>query len=264
MNKDTVKRILPIIAFIILLIPMATSSLLDLEHERALKKAEKDAQDKIYLTGNFDPSQMENFVEVPEEYSVSGYKMYLRKETLDAFLKMTDLAKKNGIELKVASATRNFDYQKNIWNNKWTGYTLVNGKDLSKEIPDGIERFKKILEYSAAPGASRHHWGTDIDINDANIEYFETEKGGKVYEWLVVNAPFFGFCQTYNLKGSNRPTGYNEEKWHWSYMPLAKDFLKRYKELIKNEDIKGFLGEEYAPSLDLINNYILAINPDCF
>ena len=266
MNKNNIKYFLPAFVFILFLIPIVTSSLLDLKQKIAndlLLKQEQDARDKIYLTGKFDPSQNENFTEIPEEYSISGYKMYLRKETLDAFLKMAEVAKLGGIELKIASATRNFIYQENIWDNKWTGYTLVERKDLSKSIPDGLERFKKILEYSATPGTSRHHWGTDIDLNNANIAYFETKEGKKVYEWLTVNAPIFGFCQPYNLKGSSRPTGYNEEKWHWSYLPLSKDFTKKYKELIKDEDINGFSGEEYVPSLDLMNNYILSINPAC-
>ena len=93
--------------------------------------------------------------------------------------------------------------------------------------------------------------------------YFNSEKGKKEYEWLVKNAPLFGFCQTYNLKGSARGTGYNEEKWHWSYLPLSRTFIQEYKNLIKDEDIKGFLGDKYVPALNLINNYILAINPDC-
>jgi len=189
--------------------------------------------------------------------------MFLRKETLDAFLKMAEAADKDMIDLKIASATRNFDYQRGIWNNKWSGVTLVEGNDLSKSIPDGLERFKKILEYSAAPGTSRHHWGTDIDINGAVPEYFATEKGQKVYEWLTKNAPSFGFCETYNLKGSARGTGYNEEKWHWSYLPLSQTFTQEYKNLIKNEDIKGFLGDEHVTSLDLINDYVLAVNPEC-
>ena len=220
-------------------------------------------QDRIYLSGKFDPSQNEDFTLIPDQYSISGYKMYLRKETLTAFLEMAEAAEKDEIELKIASATRNFDYQKKLWNNKWNGATLVDGKYLSKNTGDVLEKFKKILEYSAVPGTSRHHWGTDIDINDANQEYFETEKGEAVYGWLAKNAPSFGFCQPYNLKGSNRPTGYNEEKWHWSYLPLAKDFTKEYKSLIKNEDIGGFDGDKYVSNFDLINDYVLGINPDC-
>lgn len=252
---------------------MATSSLLDLKQrienekilaeQRAQKQAELDGEMRIYLMGKFDPAVKDDFSPVPDELNIGGYKMYLRDETLDAFLTMRDAARKEKIELKIASATRNFDYQKNIWNNKWTGYTLVDGKDLSKNIPDEKERFKKILEYSAVPGTSRHHFGTDIDINNANLEYFETENGKKVYEWLVNNAPSFGFCQTYNLKGSVRWTGYNEEKWHWSYLPIARNLTQEYKKLIKNEDISGFLGEEYVIKENIIDNYVLSINPDC-
>ena len=228
----------------------------------AKEKREKEAKEKIYLLGKFEPAQREGFVAVPSEYNIAGYKMYLRKEALEAFLDMSALAEHDDIHLKIASATRNFDYQKKIWNDKWTGAKIVEGKDLSKSIPDGLERFKKILEYSAAPGTSRHHFGTDIDINAATPEYFETEEGAKVYEWLTENAPLFGFCQTYNAKGPERLTGYNEEKWHWSYLPLAKNFTQEYKDIITEDDIKGFDGDEYV-SADLVSNYIFGINPEC-
>ena len=260
---------MPILALILFLIPIFTSSLLDLEQKSAnellskQERAQREAEEKIYLTGKFDPSTREDFAVVPRELSTRNYNMYLRKETLDAFLKMAKAASDEEIDLKIASATRNFDYQKNLWNNKWTGVTLVEGKDLSKSIPDGLIRFKKILEYSAAPGTSRHHFGTDIDINGADLEYFETEKGKKTYEWLVKNARSYGFCQTYNLKGSTRGTGYNEEKWHWSYLPLSRTLTEDYKRLIRETDITGFDGDEYVPSLNLINDYVLAINPDC-
>lgn len=260
----------PAIVLILLCVPIATSSLLDLEQRKAnelileQKRIQKEAEKKIYLTGRFDPAQREDFVLIPSKYTTNQSKMYLRKETLDAFLKMREAADKDEIELKIASATRNFDYQKNIWNNKWNGITLVDGKNLAESVPNEIERFKKILEYSAVSGASRHHWGTDIDINDANVSYFENEKGEKEYQWLAKNAYQFGFCQPYNLKGANRPNGYNEEKWHWSYLPLARNFMQEYKNLITNKDIKGFDGDQYVSSLNLTNNYVLSINPECF
>lgn len=269
MTEEILKRLLPVIAFIIFLTPIITSSLLDIEQKRINEviaeqaRLQKEAEDKIYLTGRFDPAERPDFALVPAPYALSPNKMYLRKETLDAFAKMADAADRDEVNLKIASATRNFDYQKNIWNKKWEGITLVDGKYLSNSIPDGLQRFKKILEYSAAPGTSRHHWGTDIDINGATPEYFETKNGQKVYDWLVQNAPSFGFCQPYTLKGSGRSVGYNEEKWHWSYFPLARDFMQEYKKLIKNEDIKSFAGDEYSAGEDLINNYVLSINPDC-
>ena len=221
--------------------------------EQQILKAKIEAEEKIYLMGKFDQSIREDFAPVPDVCNVGGYKMYLRKETLDAFSKMHEAAKKEGVNLAIASATRNFEYQKNLWNNKWNALTI-----------DGAERFKKILEYSAVPGTSRHHWGTDIDINAATIEYFKTPEGALVYEWLNKNAPLFGFCQTYNAKGPDRPTGYHEEKWHWSYLPIAKNLTQKYINLIDKEEITGFLGEEYAPEQNLINNYVLGINSDCF
>jgi len=277
-KKGNILNFIWLIIFLILIsIPIGTSFTLYIKqrqenkilHQKLLvlelvvKKIQEKVAEKNYLMGKFDPSQRGDFIAVPENYSISGYKMYLRKETLDAFLQMQKVAEKDEVDLRIASATRNFIYQKNIWNNKWTGFTLVDGKSLVKSILDESARFKKILEYSAVPGTSRHHWGTEIDINNANLEYFETEKGKKVYEWLVKNAPLFGFCQPYIQKGVNRPTGYNEEKWHWSYLPLAKDFTQEYKNLINDADIKDFDGDKYVPDLNLINNYVLGINLEC-
>lgn len=260
-------------ALLLMLLPIITSSILDLEKKRENEliqqklleeeRIKKEAEEKAYLMGKFDPTVNKDFISVPAEYNVGGYKMYLRKETLEAFLKMAEAANKEKIDLKIASATRNFDYQKNLWNNKWTGYTLVEKKDLSKSIPDGLLRFKKILEYSAVPGASRHHWGSDIDINDANPAYFNGIKGAKEYDWLLKNATNFGFCQPYNQKDLERSTGYNEEKWHWSYMPISKKLTRDYATLVREKDISGFMGDEYVAEQDLINDYVLGINKDC-
>jgi len=265
-----------LVLILLVFVPYFTSDFLNLRqkkeneenYQKLLKEEEtrKEAE-KNYLTGKFDPSQREDFVLIPPQYVLGGNKMYLRKETLDAFLKMAERANEDKIDLKIASATRNFDYQKDIWNKKWFGIIIVDGEDLLKSIPDEQERFKKILEYNAIPGTSRHHWGTDIDINRVNPLYSGNERDNvereKIYAWLSKNAFQFGFCQTYTPKGINRKIGYKEERWHWSYLPLSQNFTREYKKLIKDEDIKGFEGDEYVPSFDLINDYVLAINPDC-
>lgn len=251
-------------------IPYFSSYLLDSKqikineetYQELLKKQIK-IRTKNYLTGKFDPVYKKNFVLIPQQYIYGGNNMYLRKEVFLAFVKMQDAAALNNINLKIASATRNFDYQNNIWSKKWNGITLVDGKRLPESIPSDIERFKKILEYSAAPSTSRHHWGTDIDINGADLAYFDSEKGLKEYNWLVENAIEFGFCQTYNKKGVERKSGYNEEKWHWSYLPIAQELTQKYENLIKTEDIQGFDGDIYVEKLNLIKNYVLDINPAC-
>lgn len=158
---------------------------------------------------------------------------------------MYDQAKKEGIQLKILSGTRNFNYQKSIWDRKWKKYNKLPPK----------KRVLKILEFSSMPSTSRHHWGTDIDLNNLNNSYFEKGKGKKEYEWLVKNAPKYGFYQVYTSKKNGR-TGYNMEKWHWSYFPLAKSYLNFYKKNISYKDIKGFQGANIAKDINVIKKYV--------
>jgi len=69
--------------------------------EQQILKAKIEAEEKIYLMGKFDQSIREDFAPVPDVYNVGGYKMYLRKETLDAFSKMHEAAKKEGVNLAI-------------------------------------------------------------------------------------------------------------------------------------------------------------------
>lgn len=221
-------------------------------------------KEKMYLLGQFDPSVREDFVLVSPLYSLITKKTYLRKETYEAFKKMSDTAKKDNVNLKIVSATRNFEHQKDTWEKKWGALTFISGRNSAEISLINSEKFRKILNYTAAPGTSRHHWGTDIDINSVNKTYFDLGKGKREYLWLVKNAPSFGFCQTYNSVSKDLiTTGHSEEKWHWSYLPLAKTFLEEYKNLIKLEDIHNFSGDENVKNFNLINDYVLNINKDC-
>ena len=203
-----------------------------------------------YLMGKFDPTKHADFMLVDKKYA-NKEGMYLRKETYEAFEKMHAAAAKDGVILTIISATRNFDYQKNIWETKWNAL-----KDKTAEA-----RAKKILEYSAMPGASRHHWGTDMDLNNLSNPYFEKNGGQKIYQWLQNHAGEYGFCQPYT---AGRPTGYKEEKWHWTYTPLSKNFTNIAGKYLKNEMIQGFKGAETAEKLDVVNCYILGINKECY
>lgn len=211
--------------------------------------------DKNYLLGRFDPATDSRFIQLTSAHAKgNAVNRFLRKEAFDAFKKMFRAANKEGVRLVIVSATRNFDYQKKIWEDKWNGKVKVEAKDLST-IPDLNERARLILLYSAMPGTSRHHWGTDIDLNETESEYFETAEGKKVYDWLTAHATEFGFCQPYVSKVNGR-TGYEEEKWHWSYLPLSKNLLEEYKKQIQYEDITGFSGNETASSLQVIEKYV--------
>ena len=216
-----------------------------------------------YLIGQFDPAQDKDFILIEKKYA-SRTGMYLNKQTYEAFQKMFDAAQKDGISLIIKSATRPFIAQKKIWEDKWTGKRLVeDGQNISKTVPDPKQRALKILEYSSMPGTSRHHWGTDIDLNDFTNTYFEKGRGLKEYQWLQKHAATYGFCQPYTAKGTDRPDGYNEEKWHWSYMPIARNLTRQYKLRLNNSHIQGFKGAETAANIQVVEKYVLGINTEC-
>lgn len=232
--------------------------------DRASVQKDSAVFDLNYITGRFDPSDHPEFVEVPALYRDEQVR-YLRRDVFAAFLVMYEAALKDGVRLRIVSATRNFESQKRIWENKWTGKTRIeNGKDASKYFPLPEERALKILEYSSMPGTSRHHWGTDVDVNALHNGWFESGEGLKVYQWLVSHASLYGFCQPYTALGPDRPTGYQEEKWHWTYVPMASIIQRKAESVLKNTDISGFLGSETAVDIDVVGRYISGIHPDCF
>jgi zinc D-Ala-D-Ala carboxypeptidase len=211
---------------------------------------------KNYLLGKFDPATHPGFVQLKDEHTQGSARAgYLRKEAYEAFIKMSDAAKKDGVKLTIISATRNFDSQKIIWENKWEGRTMVQGKNLTT-VKDHKERALLILLYSSMPGTSRHHWGTDMDLNSLDNKYFDSPYGLRVYEWLTIHAANYGFCQPYTSKADGKRTGYEEEKWHWSYHRLSKDFLNDYKRSVSYKDIAGFAGSEVADSIQVIKKYV--------
>lgn len=202
---------------------------------------------KDLVLGKFDYISDSTFIKVDAQHATKA--VYLKKEAYRAFLQMVDSANADGVELKIVSGTRNFNEQKVIWERKWRKYKQL----------EPNQRALKILEYSAMPSSSRHHWGTDIDLNSLNNSYFNSGKGLKEYEWLTDYANNFGYYQVYTDKSNGR-TGYNLEKWHWSYLPLASKYLEFYNANIKTEDISGFEGAELAESLLIIEAYVNGIS----
>jgi LAS superfamily LD-carboxypeptidase LdcB len=206
----------------------------------------KEEISKDFVLGKFNYRKDTSFIKVSKSHSSKT--IYLKKEAYRSFIKMYDQAKSEKINLKIISGTRNFYEQKSIWERKWERY-----KNLSP-----IKRAKKILEYSSMPSTSRHHWGTDIDLNNLNNSYFENGTGKKEYDWMIESANIYGFYQVYTSKEDGRK-GYNLEKWHWSYMPLSEKYLNYYNENIKIDDIKGFEGANLSKELDVIKVFVNGI-----
>ena len=218
-------------------------------------KPEIPLPDISRVMGKFNPANDPQFIRIDTAYTDKPA-IYLQREAYSKFLEMRKAAQLEGIELKILSATRPFDYQRNIWERKWrqlqeSGWQ--NRHDMALEI----------LKYSAMPGTSRHHWGTDIDLNYLSNPYFESGQGQATYAWLVRNAHRYGFCQPYTAKGPKRPEGYEEEKWHWSYIPLAKSYYQRAKNDLTDDMITGFSGAESAGSIGVVEKFVLGVDPRC-
>jgi LAS superfamily LD-carboxypeptidase LdcB len=216
-----------------------------------------------YLSGKFNPQKHELFVEVSGMgIPTNGRKHFLRLETALALKKMyLDFKQAHpDTPFWIQSSTRNFWDQKKIWEDKWNGNTRVEGKKLNQSIPDYKNRAKKILEYSSMPGTSRHHWGSDIDLNKLFNGYYESGDGKILFDWLIQNAADYGFCQPYT---AGRSGGYNEERWHWSYKPISLRFMKEWNQtfITGKSKINGFAGWEFIS--DQAGDYMNIVNSDC-
>lgn len=191
----------------------------------------------------------------------------LHKTAFKAFTNMQQAAEKDNISVRIVSGFRSFDYQLSIWNRKYRYF--------KKYGLSGQAIVEKITTYSAIPGTSRHHWGTEIDIIDANARKPESnilqaqhfhDLGNycELNEWMQNNAHTYGFYQVYT--NSKERTGFAYEPWHYSYQPLSKAYLKAYAEInlegiFKHENI---LGKKYLDKNCLMSysrSHIYGINP---
>jgi len=154
-----------------------------------------------------------------------------------SILAMRDAAAKVGIRLAVRSGYRDFDTQLSIWNRKWRGEKVLysrNGQLLEHGSLAPADLLDAILSWSAIPGGSRHHWGSDIDVVDEAAipegyqlqlipaEYAPSGIFSNLNAWLDDNAADFGFFRPYQTdRGGVMP-----EPWHLSYAPISMQALE--------------------------------------
>lgn len=232
---------------------LQTASFGNSSTKKTVKPKNFEKIEKNILLGKFDYKKDSNFSIVSSKYSSKT--IYLRKEVLLKFDQMYNAALKDGIKLVIISGTRSFNHQKYIWDRKWA-------KNILKM--DSISAVKEIMKYSSMPSTSRHHWGTDIDLNNLENSYFEIGEGKKIFDWLVKNAFKYGFHMTYDNQEETKRTGYKMEKWHWSYMPISEQFLIQFNDYVNCENISSFEGSKFAchPKVDVIKNFVNGINTD--
>jgi LAS superfamily LD-carboxypeptidase LdcB len=163
----------------------------------------------------------------------------LHIEAVTSFLAMRDAAAAAGIDLAAASSFRDFERQVLLWNRKWRGERALldrSGQPIDPATLDDARKVDAILCWSAIPGGSRHHWGTDVDVIDAAAlppgyqvqlvpaEYAEDGVFGRLGAWLGANMARFGFHQPYSSPGC----GAGVEPWHLSYWPVSSAALEAF------------------------------------
>ncbi|MFB0515420.1 MAG: M15 family metallopeptidase [Candidatus Neomarinimicrobiota bacterium] len=211
---------------------------------------------KAYLLGQFRPDTTRDFLRLPRSLT-AGRSAYLRTEAAEALIRMAQAALTDGVRLKVVSATRSFDEQRAIWDAKFTGSRRSMGRNLARDYPDTTERCLAILQYSSAPGISRHHWGTDVDLNSTDPAYWRTGSGLKALHWLERQALDYGFVMAYP---PDRERGHRYEPWHWSYQPLARPLLRNYyRRFVSDADLDGFLGAAAVRQLPWQEWYVYGV-----
>ena len=174
----------------------------------------------------------------------------LEPNTAQAFKQMTIDAQKQDISISICSSFRSFEAQLNIWNNKAKGKRKVLDKasqPININTLSNQQLVSAILTWSALPGTSRHHWGTDIDVFDANNiskaalklipqEYETNGPCNKLLTWLSENAHKYGFYQPYQTGKS----GVSPEPWHISYAPKALQYMT----LFQQQDLRRIISEQ--------------------
>jgi len=166
----------------------------------------------------------------------------LHREALSDYCQLQAAALADGIELRIASGFRGFDRQLAIWNAKATGLRPVfsdRGQVLNLASLSNKEKVYAILRWSALPGTSRHHWGTDIDVYDAaaigeeytvRLTQDEYREGGPFYrlhKWLL-NAMDTGRSSGFFQPYAQDRGGVAPEPWHISHRPSAGQYEQSF------------------------------------
>ena len=188
----------------------------------------------------------------------AGSPLLAQKGAIDALHALQEDAKKQGFMIEACSAFRSFETQGRIVTAKFLGARAIldiNEKPIGPIPAAPVERLKAILLFSALPGASRHHFGSDFDIYAPNklpegqklqLTYHEYEQGSYFYElglYLQESLTSFGFARPYMPQASKSSqtsqaahassTSTNGisvglEPWHISHVESARDYLKSY------------------------------------
>lgn len=155
----------------------------------------------------------------------------LHTEALPHWQHLQARAAQAGVSLRAVSAYRDFNRQLAIWNGKACGERMVldaASRPLDIRCLNDDDKLRALLVWSAVPGCSRHHWGSDVDVAAAlpagyslqlvPEEYAENGVLAALGQWLAGNdLAACGFARPF-LPGRSRVAF---EPWHLSCVSVA-------------------------------------------
>ncbi len=196
-----------------------------------------------------------------------GQEVIVHHKVKQPLLRLLSTLKDAQLTIKIISHWRSFEHQSIIWNSKWSGQRPLLDRHSQVIAFDNLndeEKFNAICFWSALPGTSRHHWGTDFDIflqEPINCGYQpqlvpeEFSQRGECHlleTWLQSELERFGFYRPYQSFNG----GVSPEPWHISFKSIAADCQKKLKAtdvayLVKQHKL---FGEKVI--LEKLNNYL--------
>ena len=152
------------------------------------------------LSENYIPENLEFF---PKEYCSSSCPQD-KKNVVEAYIKMYNAIKEEGLKIMVNSGYRSYKEQDELYEK----YTKLYGKNYNV----------------AKAGFSEHQTGLAIDLKAGSSNTF---KGSKEENWIRENGYKYGFILRYESNKANI-TGY-DEPWHIRYVgeQIAEDMKNK-------------------------------------
>ncbi|MYM64330.1 M15 family metallopeptidase [Pseudomaricurvus sp. HS19] len=203
----------------------------------------------------------------------------VHRQVLEPLQRLHRRAQAAGFELTLASGFRSFERQMSIWQRKLRGELPLlsrTGERLDVDALSPDEQLQALLRWSALPGTSRHHWGTDFDIYDAAAvpagyhlqlvpeEYTGDGPFAPMTQWLqqaVASDSGEGFFFPY----AEDIGGVAPEPWHLSYRPLAQQFLQAFEPAVFQALLQGAgwpLADSIAGRAEEIYRRYICLRPD--
>ncbi|MBR9875124.1 MAG: M15 family metallopeptidase [Vibrionaceae bacterium] len=212
------------------------------------------------------PSQLTGTTDSHLQSTMVGQKAFLlHPEVAPDLLRMIEAATAAGFKMEIASGFRDFSRQREIWNGKFAGALPIldsDSKPLKKSALSDEEKLVAILRWSALPGGSRHHWGSDFDVYARNLlpegtalqlepsEYLQGHQH-EFYLWLKANLGEFGFFFPYK----DDLGGVAIEPWHISHKAVGQQCCSQLTpDLLRSELIKQNQKHNIAGLESILNN----------